>query len=148
MIITRFGFSLEEYPAPFLLMGGTLDNTIPWKEQYCCYRRMVSPEKHLYELVGGGHFSFSDMCSLDLDDIEFEDAPDPRTDGCSVDNVPYRDAHQTINHYSTAFFNSQLRGSTSSLEFLGELEDGLFETVNYYKDDDLPDWPEGGCAEP
>jgi len=147
-----FGCTLEEYPVPIMVMGGTKDNTLRYYDQYCEYGMIKGSPKYLYELVGGGHFTFSDMCRLDLEtmaeEMDFGDAAHALGDGCSpTDNVPYVEAQTTINYYGTAMFNWQLRGSEGSKELLDDRDDPPFDTVNFYEGD-VPDWsgPEGSCG--
>ena len=144
-----FGCDLKAYPVPILVMGGTRDRTLPWKDQYCDYNGMSGPEKYLYELKQGGHFTFSDMGELDLIKLsryfDFGDAEDAMEDGCSkTDNVPWTDAFMTINHYATAFFNYHLRGSTGSLKYLEQRSAPPFDSVILHKGN-APEWPDGGC---
>ena len=141
---------LDQYPVPMMVMGGTLDVTVPWKHQYCEYNLVTAPSQYLYEVEGGGHYTFTDICSMDLnllvEEFDFGAAEDALKDGCSpTDNVDWHDAVQTYNHYATAFFNLHLRGSTASRDYLVERGDPPFDTVNFYEGH-VPDWPDGGCA--
>jgi predicted dienelactone hydrolase len=145
-----FGCMMAEYPVPVLVMGGTMDNTVPWKDQYCEYRLLNATDQYLYELEGGGHYTFSNICDLDLvtlaEDFDFGTAEEAMQDGCSpTDNVPWPDAHQSINHYATAFFNLYLRDSTGSADYLVPVDDPLFDPVTFHGRT-VPDWPEGGCT--
>jgi len=143
----------KPYPVASLTMGGTLDETLKYCGQYCDYRSRFEGDqpRYLFELVGGGHFTFSDVCLLDLVDIAEKlelgtAATHILNDGCGPDNVPYTEAHDAINYYATAFFNWQLRGSTGSRDLLIDLGDPPFGHVNFYEGD-VPDfWGEGGCA--
>lgn len=143
----------KPYPVPSLTMGGTLDETLKYCGQYCDYKNRLLTEqpKYLFELVNGGHFTFSDVCVLDLVDIAEKlelgtAATHILNDGCGPQNVPYAEAHQAINHYATAFFNWQLRGSEGSRALLVDRDDSPFEHVNFFEGD-VPDfWGEGGCS--
>lgn len=144
-----FGCVLESYPVPLLVMGGTRDMTVPWKDQYCEYNLVTSDTQYLYELVDGGHYTFSNICELDLltlsQEFDFGTAEEALEDGCSpTENVAAADAHQTINHYATALFNQVLRGSAGSAALLEDRDDGLFAPVNFHQGH-APDWPDGGC---
>ena len=141
------------YPVPSLTMGGTLDDTLAWCGQYCGYRDLLGAEqpRYLYELVDGGHFTFSDICLLDLARVAAElelgdQATHILTDGCGEDNVPYEKAHVTINHYATAFLGAYLRGETAWLAHLTERVDPPFDVVRFHEGD-VPDLEaEGGCG--
>lgn len=146
-IVQAFGCEFGDYPVPIMIMGGTKDQTISWKSQYCYYRSVGGVEKYLYEFVGGGHFTFSDLCGLDIDMAAFGDGPDIQNDGCSKsENAPYQDGHKTIRHYATALFNYRLRGSVKSASYLIDGGAPPFDTVNFYKGDELSDWSDGGCG--
>ncbi len=144
------GCHIDEYPVPVFVMGGTLDRTVPWKDQYCEYRMIDGTPKHIYEVVGGGHYTFSDMCKLDLvalaEDFDFGDAEDALHDGCSdTDNVPYEKAWLSINHYAIAYLNYHLRASENSWDYFVEKSEDPFDVVNF-TEGQIPDWPEdGGC---
>lgn len=142
----------ESYAVPMMVMGGTLDRTIAYCAQYCEYRDILVTQqpKYLYELHDGGHFTFSDICLLDLEAAAEElgigaQALDAITDGCADFNAPWEAAHDSINYYSTAFINYYLRHSEASLDYLVEREDVPFDNVTFYEGD-IPDfWGEGGC---
>jgi len=140
---------------PTLTMGGTEDRTLPYCGQYCDYKNYITgPQpKYLYQLEKGGHFTFSDICQLDLTYLSDElgmgaAADDALTDGChETENAPWQAAHQSINHYATAFFNLYLKGSTGSEAYLVEKSAAPFDNVGFHKGE-VPDWrEEGGCEE-
>lgn len=146
LAVESYGCEPDHYPVPLMLMGGTMDRTLPWKNQYCTYRSLSQETKYLYELEGGGHFTFSDLCGFDLELIEMPEGPDPENDGCSLsENVPYLEAHRSIRHYATAFFNQVLRQSPGSAQYLKDSEEAPLDSVNFYEKRTLPDWPDGGC---
>ena len=144
----------KPYPVPSLTQGGTLDDTLTYCGQYCDYRHELFGDqpRYLMELVDGGHFTFSDVCLLDLVEVARElemgsDAEHILTDGCGDFNVDYEIAHDTINYYATAFLNGYLRGSEASLDLLVERDEAPFDVINFFEGD-VPDfWGEGGCAE-
>ena len=147
-LVESFDCEFDAYPVPAMILGGTRDQTIPWRDQYCAYREISGGTKYLYQLVDGGHFTFSDLCHADLEDVDFGEAPDPRTDGCSeTENAPVDEAQQTIVYYATALLNHVLRGSTGSLDYLIERSDPPFDRVDFYQGDELPDWSDGGCSD-
>ncbi|RJO68676.1 MAG: hypothetical protein C4523_07255 [Myxococcales bacterium] len=142
------GCDPSAYPAALLLMGATDDRTLAWQSQYCTAFQMEAPAKWLYELVGGGHFTFSDVCAYGLDAFGPFEIPDLENDGCSeTDNIPYALAQQTIRHYAVAVFNRYLRDSSGSEAFLEQFDESPFDVVHFYSGGALPDWPEGGCGE-
>lgn len=142
---------LKAYPAPLMVQGGTLDDTLPWRDQYCDYRAMEGdPPRYLMELAGAGHYTFADICQLDLaslkEELDFEGVVEEALrDGCADYNLPVEQAHPVINHYATAFFNLQLRGSTGSQAFLVPQADPLFDPVRFF-DGPVPDYPDEACG--
>lgn len=140
------------YPVPSLTMGGTLDRTIAYCSQYCGYRDLLGgPPRYLYELVDGGHFTFADICSLDLVRVAQElqmgdEAENFLRDGCGEANVPYALAHDSINHYATAFFDRHLKGVQASQAHLTDRSEPPFDVVRFFEGE-VPDFPgEGGCS--
>jgi len=142
--------NLNSYPVPLMVQGGDMDKTVPFKDQYCDLRSMGGDDPmHLVKIYGGGHFTFADLCQLDLLSLSqildlggvVEEA---LADGCGPDNIEPVVAHPLINHYATAMFNVYLRGSESSLEYISEQPDPMFDSVELMKPP-LQDWPQGGC---
>jgi hypothetical protein len=83
---------------------------------------MVPPRFYL-TLNTGGHFTYSDLCILDVEAIDRAlevDAAKVLNDGCGQENVPPEDAFPVINLYSIGFFNAYLRDSPASLDWLEE----------------------------
>ena len=140
----------DDFPGPLMVMGGTLDEALGWRNQYCGYQALGGDEqKVLVELEGAGHFSFSDICSLDLLSLSEQvdmggQAEDALSDGCADFNMPYQDAQDIINHYSVAFFNYYLRNAPAAMDDVVDLDAPPFDQVNLW-DGQAPDWPDGGC---
>jgi len=143
----------HDYPVPTMIMGGTDDKTLPWCQMYCDYKDMMDNEiRYMYELEGGGHYTFSDICRLDLlqlgGAIDFGNiAEEALSDGCGEDNVPYQKAQQSINYYATAFLNWFMRGSEGSKDLLIDKEEDPFDPVNFYEGDVADWWGDAeGCS--
>jgi predicted dienelactone hydrolase len=143
---------LQDYPVALMVQGGTLDVTLPWRDQYCDYRALDGAQpRYLMELVDAGHYTFADICQLDLislsEELDFGGAvEDALRDGCAPDNLPWQVAHPVINHYATALFNVHLRDSAGSLAFLTTQADPAFEPVNFFAGP-APDFPDPPCGE-
>jgi predicted dienelactone hydrolase len=115
---------MEDWSFPTLMMASYLDKTLtpmhiyaldPWNRS--------QPPKWFLEFKRGGHYTFSDICKLDLDrlvhDLGYVDAEDALNDGCDPTlNWDADEAHKAINQYAIAFLNWKLRGSTGSLQYL------------------------------
>jgi hypothetical protein len=151
-LATAFGCVLEEYPVPLLVQGGDLDDTVPWRDQYCGYRMVTAPEKYLYSVARGGHYTFSDVCDLDfarlVEELNIEGAGEVLNDGCSPENnLPWKVAHTTINHYAIATLNLHLRDSPGSRDYLTQRSDPPFDVVTF-SEGQVPDLPEACPAAP
>jgi predicted dienelactone hydrolase len=115
------GWDLAEFPVPVMLQGSTLDGTLdPTVELTPAYGKLPAP-KFYFELKEGGHFTYSDICRLDLlyiaNSLGIKDADNALNDGCADYNIPTEIAHPMINQFAIGFFNYYLRGSTGSLEY-------------------------------
>ena len=112
------------YPVPFMMHGGLLDNTVDYEEEMLRFYQQASPPKYLAELRRAGHYTYSDICRLDLStvagEIGFDDGIDALDDGCHEDNIPYEDAHTMIRQFSIGFLNYYLRHSRDSAQFFSE----------------------------
>jgi predicted dienelactone hydrolase len=144
-----FGFEWGDYPVPLMVLGGTEDQTIPWKQQYCDFRAVDVAPKWLVEISGIGHFTFSDACGFDwtsLDAVTPGQTPDIVSDGCSEAMTPsWNTAHQLIRRHATAFLNHHLRAAPSALAQIGATGPPASDAVRVLLDDAVPDWPDGGC---
>ncbi|MBL8955194.1 MAG: hypothetical protein JNK82_30735 [Myxococcaceae bacterium] len=111
---------------PVMLQGAKLDRTLPYDENTVLSWEAMKRPRWLLTLETGGHFSFSDLCQFDLAsvadkvklDIPGADVKKVLQDGCGGVAPPASVALPMINHFTVAFFNAQLRGSTASLELL------------------------------
>lgn len=115
--------TVDEFGIPYLIAAAGLDRTLP-KEIHAdsVWQKMVPPRFYL-SLATAGHFTYSDLCVLDVEAIDAAldvDASNVLTDGCGEENIPPALAFPAINLYSIGFFNTYLRGSPASLAFLDE----------------------------
>ncbi len=104
------------------------DETLKYQaEQKGFYDRAITKEFHradryLVTLERGGHFSYSNICDLDLKKyaarLGFGNVENILNDGCAAHNTPIQEAHRIINHYATALFNVVLRGSVGTKKYL------------------------------
>lgn len=120
-ILGLFGYQYPELQVPCMMQSAALDKTLePQAEMYEPYLKMPAP-KYYFELITGGHFTYSDICILDLvyvaDDLGIEDAENALDDGCADYNVPIEVAHPLINQFAIGFFNYYLRHSSGSHDF-------------------------------
>lgn len=115
---------------PVMMHGGRADQTLAWDEHVGPAWASLSRPRFLLELPNGGHFTWSDLCSLDLSrfagsiDLGFsqEDVERSLKDGCAAPAPPADVAQPLINHFSVGFFNGYLRNSPGALEALSQAE--------------------------
>ena len=104
------------------------DHTLEWDTNAALAWSAVHHPRWLLDILHGGHFTFSDLCALDLASIADKvkiDIPGANikktlSDGCGPTSPPAVVAQPLINHFAIAFFNGQLRGSPGSLELLDQ----------------------------
>jgi dienelactone hydrolase len=119
------------YDMPAMVLAAVKDNTLDYQnEQKGFFDKLLTDsyygeERHLVSFTKGGHFTFSNICQLDLkkyaDKLGFGSAANLLNDGCADHNTPIQEAHKLINHYATAMFNVILRNSEPSREYLKQL---------------------------
>jgi predicted dienelactone hydrolase len=114
--------NLSMFPIPFLMMGGDLDETLDFGPyMWQPYNNMPRPKAFL-RFLRGGHYTFTDMCSVDVvalaEELGWTDAEDALTDGCGEENFDPATARGIITHFTVAMFNAHLRGSPASLDYI------------------------------
>ena len=119
--VPLLGHEFKDFPIPILMMTGTQDRTLETDvEMAPAYEQMPAPKSY-FELYKAGHYSYTDICSLDLlklaEELDFGDAEDALSDGCGEDNISVDIAHPLINQFAVGFFNYHLKGSTDSKKY-------------------------------
>jgi predicted dienelactone hydrolase len=120
-ILDLFGYKFADLPVPCMMQAAALDKTLPPEaEMHEPYLEMSTP-KYYFELITGGHFTYSDICILDLvyvaNDLGIADAENALSDGCADYNVPVAIAQPLINQFAIGFFNYYLRDSVGSHDY-------------------------------
>jgi predicted dienelactone hydrolase len=119
--LTALGYKLEEFPIPAMVMAGGADKTLETDKDMTMAYEKLPPPKYYFELMTAGHYSFTDICSLNLkqlaDDIGFGDAEDALEDGCGPENVDVAYAHPLVRQFGIGFLNVHLRDSLGSKVF-------------------------------
>ena len=124
------------YPVPFMMQGGPMDDTLEYeKEMLKFYDDAVAP-KYLVELARAGHYTYSDICMLDLvtlaEAINYEGNVDAMEDGCHVENIPFEEAHHIIRQFGIGFFNYYLRRSPDSKTYFStEAAESFSDELRY-----------------
>ncbi|MFH1532837.1 MAG: hypothetical protein ABIK09_19105 [Pseudomonadota bacterium] len=118
------GYAAEDLKIPTLLMGGLADKTLDPDQELLPLWPKLPPPKGFLRFATGGHYTFSDICSLDLlkmaEILDFGDAEDALKDGCGEMNIPVEQAHPVINQLGIGFFNHYLRESPDSLQYFDQ----------------------------
>ncbi len=112
---------LDEFTTPIQLQVAGNDLTLPPPEHADTVWDAASEPRARMTLADAGHFTFSDMCSLDPADItiiEMFGVSDALDDGCLDTNTDPEVAGAAIRHFGIGFFNVYLRGSTPTLDLL------------------------------
>jgi len=109
-----FGASgIEQITLPTLLVTAGLDQTtteVDDGDPTWAQLAHVSSDNLRIDFATGGHFTFSDACSLPLGIGD--------TDGCGPANLPAAAAHEAVNAYALAFLDRHLRGVESNSALL------------------------------
>ncbi|MEM6293737.1 MAG: hypothetical protein AAGA54_20855 [Myxococcota bacterium] len=122
MDITWVGIStpLADFDTPIQLQVGGVDGTTPPEQADTIWEAASTPRARM-TITNAGHFTYSDMCTLDPNDIEAVAAlgvADALNDGCTDDNTDIEVAGATIRHYGIGFFNVYLRDSAPTMDLL------------------------------
>lgn len=112
---------IEDIHVPTMMMGGVLDKTLNYQGSMADVFPTLNPPKWFLTLNRGGHYTFTDMCRMKLEELadRWGDAEDAMNDGCNPEtNWNYLDSHEATLHYAVAFFNLFLRNSPDSAAYL------------------------------
>jgi dienelactone hydrolase len=107
---------------PTVIEGSGDDHTLPFVCNALPAWSQLGPTAGLVEILAGGHFTFSDLCSFNLGQaasaINFIGVGNVINDGCGPTNTPSEVAKPIVNNYAIGFLNWQLRGSTGTKKYL------------------------------
>jgi predicted dienelactone hydrolase len=112
---------LEDVTIPMLIQSATLDATVPEDTNARPLYETLTSTKSWLSLTRGGHFTYSDLCVLDVEAISLAvdlDVSNVLDDGCGPDATPALLAQPAIRSSAIGTFNLHLRGSSASQEFL------------------------------
>ena len=115
---------MSEMSKPVLVQSAGLDRTLPEDTNAeSLVEQLPSGRTWWLSLNDAGHFTYSDLCVLDVEAIDAAleiDASNTLTDGCGVENIATELAFPAIRTSAIGFLNAQLRDSTGSMEFLSQ----------------------------
>jgi len=103
---------------PILIQGGSLDETTPFaSQQLAPFQSLPSGATvvALAEIIGGGHFTFSDICEVPRALVGFIGGFD---EACTPSHLPWRHAHDIIDYLALNFFDATLGGDRGALRRL------------------------------
>jgi dienelactone hydrolase len=131
---------LSEMRIPMLIQSAGQDGTLPEDTNaQPLFEHMPTPKGWL-SLQRAGHFTYSDLCVLDVVAINAVlgiDVSNVLDDGCGPDALPTDVAFPVIRSSAIGFFNEHLRGSTDSAKFLSQGDvDRLAPGEGTYRFDD------------
>jgi predicted dienelactone hydrolase len=128
------GFADEYFSTitvPTLIVGGSIDETTPFEgDQQLPFDNLPSGASivGVAELIGGGHFTFSDFCEVPRELLAFlggfEEACEPR-------HLPWRHAHDIVNYLALNFFDATLNGNAEAAERLAPENLAAIEDLVY-----------------
>lgn len=106
---------------PVMIQDGGQDKTLPAETNAQLLWPALAPPRFYLSVLAGGHFTYSDLCGLDLGVLLAADdlgVGDVLNDGCTEEYVDVELAHGVIRHQTIGLFNAYLRDSPASLERL------------------------------
>ena len=120
---------VAELTTPSLIQSATLDETLPENTNALPLFETLPGQKGWLSLARAGHFTYSDLCVLDVEAISAAvnlDVSNVLDDGCGEEALGTDVAFPVINATAIGFFNQQLRDSAGSAAFLSQATvDGL-----------------------
>lgn len=135
-IIPMAGVAEERtnFTCPVLLFIATEDATLSAErvELIRRYYRESQGPRYSIEFKDGGHFSFTEMHQLKPDFGDGVGSGKRVTNGEPVDYPPMEVVFRLLNGYSTAFFDTYLKGKTEHANYLGQNHDP--EGILHYAD--------------
>lgn len=120
-LLPLFGYSLTRSRTPTLVLAAARDGTLDYEdEQRAAYGRLSAP-KALATVREAGHFSYTDLCRPELQQLAGaldEDVSDILSDGCGegfIDPATMLDLQRWL---VTGWLHAHLRGSAPALDRL------------------------------
>ncbi|MCA9554230.1 MAG: dienelactone hydrolase family protein [Myxococcales bacterium] len=109
---------LEELGIPVMIQEGAKDDTVPVEENARTFKPHLAKPWFYLSLDDAGHFTFSDLCGLDLQVLLAADelgVGDVLEDGCGPEDIAPEVALPLLRRYTIGLFNAYLRGSQETL---------------------------------
>lgn len=112
---------LEDYGIPLMIQSAGLDRTLPEDPHATSLWEHFHTPRYWLRMPTAGHFTFSDLCVLDVEAIDAAidlDVSNVLTDGCGMENISTVQAFPIINNYGVGLFNRYLRDSAGTDRWL------------------------------
>jgi len=118
---------------PTLIVGGSIDETTPFPgDQQRPFDNLPvgASVVGLAQVVGAGHFTFSDFCEVPRNLLSFIGGFD---EACEPRHIAWRHAHDIVNFLGLNFFDATLGGDAAALARiapanLAEIEDLVYQS--------------------
>jgi predicted dienelactone hydrolase len=114
---------VKDFGIPAMIQSAGLDRTLPADLHAASLWEAMQRPRYALMLQTAGHFTYSDLCVLDLAAIDAAldvDVGNVLEDGCGPTNLGPEKAFPAINNYAVGFFNLYLRASDGSAQYLDE----------------------------
>jgi len=124
------GTAPDELDMPVMLQAGNADQILEYETNADASFALMSDPTLLITYFDAGHFSFSDLCILELgavQDLIEDSVGNVMEDGCGPENPDVATLMPLLRFHAIGLINAQLRGSTQSAQAVldgpgGELE--------------------------
>jgi predicted dienelactone hydrolase len=123
---------LNQLQLPIMLQAADLDQTLPPDPHTLSNWENMGKPRYMLRIKTAGHFTYSDLCVLDLEQIDMvlsQDISNVLRDGCGTANTAPAVAQPLIRHYAIALFNQYLRNSQGSASFLTQQQGEQFSAT-------------------
>ena len=113
------GSAPDELDIPVMLQAGTADQILNYEENAESSFALMAPPSLLATYYDAGHFTFSDLCILDLGEVQdlIEDSVgNVMEDGCGPENPDVETIMPLLRFHAIGLINAELRDSPESAE--------------------------------
>jgi predicted dienelactone hydrolase len=113
-IIDLLGAGTRQSAVPMLIIGGLEDQTTAYEGEQVFGYDSAPPPKGLVGIHGAGHFSFTELCAIDLGALADEldlDIDNVIEDGCGPGFIPADTMNRIERYFAASYFNYVLRQS-------------------------------------
>ena len=116
-ILPLFGYGVEKSRVPTLIFGAKRDGTLDFENEQVAAYEGIPTEKVFAAVKEAGHFSYTDLCRPELQDLAQalgEDVGNILGDGCGDDFIDPASMLSIQRYLVTSFLDAELRESEQS----------------------------------